>query len=593
MTTPNRPGLWHRLFGRRDDGDTAEAEPPPPLFPPRKLPPPEPRGPGLPEWDEILSAAPPVPEPVPEPEPPAEAAGPDAPAPAPMPPWSGANPAGPAMRLPTEEERRVLTQVAALLGSGQIPQAAALLDAVFRERPEACDTLGRPIYLLESLHCALLLGAADAAAERATRLRDYLKPDDPVVEMLYARAAIAAGDRAAARANWQAALARAPALEEARAWLAAHPTSPDGGVPALDLLGEAGTTLAWRIQPPPSLAAPPAEPVAIPEWLPGLLHGDAAVWVGEDGTARVASAADMPAARAVPRAAEDDLALVFHHPDGIGQIQAFTEVLHAAFVLQRQFLGHLRPARLYAGRQPWAMPGPASSTAAQLEMLATLFPGIRVIGEHDGAWREANVLVVDGARRNAATGTLIGAMMPQVVQWTAEARARAHAACGLPDLATPPRTAGRRPRLLYLNAPPPRTLAEPVRERLFALFAGAGFDVASADMASLPWHEQVRLAYGADIITGAHGPQMDAVLWAHPQTRVLELFPEGMRRYDGQLLAEAAGLIYLGLEGVADGGFVSHARDRWGPPIGRGNRMVWALPWALLEQAVTPAGRSG
>jgi len=241
-------------------------------------------------------------------------------------------------------------------------------------------------------------------------------------------------------------------------------------------------------------------------------------------------------------------------------------------------------------RSPAADAGGNAASSPQAEQLAVLFPGLRVIADHEGAVREANVLVVDGAVRNAATGTLIGSMMPWVRQWSAEARARAHAACGLPESAEPPRTPGRRQRVLYLHAAPPRTLAEPVRDRLFALFIAAGYDVAMADVAAMPWQRQVRLAYGADIITGAHGPGFDVVLWGHPSTRVLEFFPEGARRYDGQLLAEAAELAYLGLEGLAERGFVVNGRERSGPPVGHANRMVWTLPWAILEQGLAPPG---
>ena len=586
----DRPGFWQRLFGR--DAGAAGPPPPAPLFQLRPVPQLPPKGPGLPAWEEILSAAPPVPEPmarpprptlVPDPEPPGQtapaepppAAAPAPPAPAAAglvvpaaAPVAAADSAG--KRPPDEAERRVLAQLGTLLGAGQIAQAAALLDAELRDRPEVCDARGRPVYLMESLHCALRLGAAATAAERAQQLRPHLAPDDPLVELLYARTAIAAGDRAAARANWRAALARAPELAEAKAWLAANPISPDGGVPAVALLGAQAQEWAGRIQPPPSLAPPPQAGAAVPDWSPGRLLANVALSVGEDGAVRIVPAADAPAARPVPATAAmagvgggRDLALVLRHPEGVGRAHAFGEVLLAAFVLQRQYLPHLRPARVYVGRQPWVLPAappdatppdatppdatPANAAAAaQAEMLAALFPGVRVTGDHEGALREAAVLVVDGALRNPATGTLIGGMMPQVVQWAADARARVHAACGLPEASEPARLPGRRPRVLYAGAAPPRTLAEPVRERLFGLFAAAGYEVAAADVAALPWHRQVRLAYGADIVTGVHGPAMDMALWAHPQTRVLEFFPEGTRRYDGQLLAEAAGLAYRG-----------------------------------------------
>ncbi len=551
--------FWRRLFRAPPPEPVPD---PPPLFPPRPVPPPPPKGPGLPEWHDILSAAPPVADPA------------DAVVPSP--------PGWPEKRPPNEAERRVLAEVAARLAAGEIAQAAAALDAGLRERPEASDALGRPVYLIESLQIALLLGAEDAVADRVRRLRPHLAPDDPVIEALYARAAVAAGNRAAARANWRAALARNPGLAEARDWLAANPASPRGGYPAADLLGQF-SPLPGQPLPAPPLTVAPETPTVLPDWLPARLIAGAILSVGADGA---------PDASASPEAADGgatDVAMLFRHPDGLGQPHAFAELLLAAFVVQRQVLGHLHPARLYVGHQPWAVPPGAAASApppVQAEMLAALFPGLRVIGEHEGTIREANLLVVDGAARNAATGTLIGGMMPWVAQWAADARARAHAACGLPATAEPPRVAGRRPRLLYLHTKPPRAVADPVRERLLGLFAAAGYQVALADPAGMTWRRQVQLAYGADVIAGVHGPALGLALWAHARTHVLEFFPEGTCRYDGQLIAEAAGLGYLGLEGVAEGGSVIRARQRWGPPVGHGAGPVRALPWKLLEQAL-------
>ncbi len=570
-----RRSLLSRLFASGARSAEGEA---PPLFQPRPVPQHPPKGPGLPDWSDILSAAPKVLEPAPE----------DMPGVAP-PPTEGAPTAPlPRKRPPTDDEKKLLSQVAALLGAGQIRQAAAVLDAGLGDHPEVSDALGRPVWLLESLHIALLLNEAADAEDRARGLRAHLAPDDPVVEVLYARAAAAAGNRAAARANWAAALARRPDLTEAQVWLADNPTSPKGGILAQDLMSAA--PFAGKVLQPPMLNQAPTEPVVLPEWLPARLLAGAVLSVDRDGTA-VATASSAAAVTA-----SSDLALLFRHPFGIDEPHAFAEVLLAAFVVQRQCLGHLRPARLYVGRQAWAMPPRDAATLPPMQaaMLAALFPGLRVVGDHDGEIQEAQVLVVDGAARNPATGTMIGAMMPWVLNWAKDARARAHAACGLPDDAEPPRVPGRRPRVLCIHSPPPRAMADPVRDRLFALFAAAGYEVALADTSAMPWQRQVRLAYGADIVTGVHGPDLDLLLWAHPTTRVLEFFPEGTRRYDGQLLAEAAGLAYLGLEGVAERGFLIQARQRWGPPVGHADRLVWALPWTMLEQALAvrkpPAG---
>jgi hypothetical protein len=560
----------------------------------------------LPAWDEILSAAPPVvdrerlprPTAVPglnRPEPKRAAARETRSTPVTAQPAvedSQTAPGAPARRPLTEAEAGLLAQIGALLAAGKPAEAADFVEAQFRGRPEAADRNGRPVYLLESLRCALLLGRTEAAQDFATRLRAQLAPADPIIETLCARVALLNRNHAGARAAWRAALARAPGLPEAVDWLTRHPLSPDGGVPALDLVAPGPDGARPLIAAPLPLALPPQQAAAVPDWSPGRLHSMAILSVDADGNVAVGD--DRADARSVPGASSEDLALVLRHPHGIGQSHAFTEVLLATLVLQRTFLGHLRPARVYAGRQPWAMPPqamPATVVAAQQvwvqpEMLAVLFPGLRVVGDFEGAVREANVLVVDGALRNPATGTLIGSMMPHVTQWVGEARGRALAAFGLPQTAEPPRVEGRKPRAVYLHAPPPRTLADPVRERLLALLQKLGFEVAIADTSAMPWRRQVRIAHGADLIAGVHGPALDLLLWAHPQTKALEFFPEGMRRYDGQLLAEAVGLAYLGLEGVAERGFVSRVRDRWGPPVGAADQLVWALPWTLLEQAL-------
>ncbi len=601
MSPPNRgPGFWHRLrttptrpadapasgwspagtgagtgtktgTGTGADAETGSVGPP--LFPPRPVAPARAKGPGLPDWADILSAAPPVADVL------AAAAG-----------------RNPAQRPPTEAEQERLAGVASLLAAGQIGQAAAALDAALRDRPDVTDAGGRPLYLLESLHIALLLGAEDAAADRALRLGAWLAADDPVIEVLYARAADAAGNRAAARANWQAALARSRDLPEATAWLEAHRASPPGGVAVEDLLGAAGP-LPGPVAPPPDLAPPPAEPPTWPDWLPARFLRHALVSVDADGAAQAAAAdaaTDAPTDAPTGAAASlfDELAILVRHPEGLADPARFGELLIAGFVVQRHLLGHLRPARVYVGRERWALPpGPGEPPPVltlQAEMLAALWPGVRVTGEHDAAIAEANLLVVDGAAGNAATGTLIGGMMPWVAQWLGDARARAYAACGLPDAAEPPRVAGRRPRAMYVAATPPRGLDEAVQQRLFGLFKTAGYEVAVADTRAMPWRRLVRLAYGADLIAGVHGPALGLALWAHPQTRVLEFFPPGTRRYDRQLLAEATGVPYLGLEGAAEHGFVLRPRERWGPPSGDGLRPIRALPWALLERIFTP-----
>jgi hypothetical protein len=346
--------------------------------------------------------------------------------------------------------------------------------------------------------------------------------------------------------------------------------APPVGVPLLSLIADEHPILL----PPPPLAAEATG--MLPAGTPGRLLGPAMLSLADDGTVEVTEATQAETG------APGELAMVLRHPAGLTGA-ALIETVLALFTLQRGFFAHLRPARIYVGAQDWATT--ASATMAP-QLLAVLFPRASVIGAFTGTIAEPKVLLVDGGLRNAATDTLIGGMMPHIVRHAAEARHRIFAAFGLPDAAEPPRAPGRRPQALFLHAAPPRALADAARERLLALLQRAGYNVTVADMTGLPWRRQVRVACGADLIVGAHGPAMSAVLWGHKDARVLEFFPEGARRYDGQLLAEAAGLGYLGLEGVAERGFVIRARERWGPPAGETNRLVFALPWSMLEQAL-------
>jgi hypothetical protein len=372
-----------------------------------------------------------------------------------------------------------------------------------------------------------------------------------------------------------------PEEEDEDAALAALPPQP--APPKVPLRGIAAIELVAGERPlvlvATALAAPPAA-AALPAGTPGRWLQDAAVSLDPAG---VVQAETLPAGTpAAVEANPADLALALRMPGGQPPTRMFIEAVLALFVMQRAFLPHLRPARIYVGRAAWAA-GP--SDALEPQLLAVLFPGIRVLADLAGDEREARVLLVDASQRNAATDTLIGGMMPHVARHTVEARQRIFAAFGLPATAEPPLAPGRRPQALFLHSAPPRALADPVRERLVAMLRRT-YDVRYVDVANLEWRRQVRLGCGADLIVGAHSPAMAAVLWGHPQARVLEFFPEGTRRYDGQLLAEAAALAYLGLEGVAERGFVIRARERWGPPAGDANRLVWALPWAMLEQAL-------
>jgi hypothetical protein len=105
---------------------------------------------------------------------------------------------------------------------GNVAAARRICEAVFSARPEFVDESGHSVYLTESLRLALAAGQLDDAERAAVALRGQLAASDPLVEVLYARHYARHGDRDGARAQWQAALDRNPALEEAKVWLKAY-----------------------------------------------------------------------------------------------------------------------------------------------------------------------------------------------------------------------------------------------------------------------------------------------------------------------------------------------------------------------------------
>lgn len=561
---PSRPGLLGRLF--RSFGGAPTDEPaPPPLFKRRPLPPPEPRGPGLPELDDIPREAPPPPDPARLPQLAVVAAEPpeSPPPPAPLPP----------------AQLQALARLRAMVSAGMLAEARALLAEQFAAREELRDATGAPVHLLEAYRLAAFEGAPAELQRLEPRLRPFLGAGDPVLEAIQARAALRRRDPAAARAAYRAAVLRAPDCAEALDWLRRNPVSPDGGTPAADLI--AGTP---PLLPPPPLPPDPAVlsmlPGGLPPGAPAHWRKDVAVRVGPSGPA---TDGEREAARDIPGATADEAALLLTDPADFARAQVLPEALLSFFALARASNPPLRLARLYAGREPWATTAMDSPHAA---MLAVLFPGLRVVGAFDGAVRERTVVALDRALSDPDTGTLLGRLLPLLVQVMPEARARVFRAFGLPGSETPPRVAGRRPRALHLAPTPAAAFAATAREPLFRLLEQGGFEVASLDVATTGWGEQVRAVFGADLLFGVHGPWMTPVLWAHPAARILELFPPGVHRYETHVLAQACGLAYLGMEGRAAGGFVTQAGHRPGPPTPQAGGIVTDLPWELLNRAL-------
>lgn len=560
-----RPGLLSRLLQVFAGSQTEDTVPAPPLFAPRPVPPPEPRGPGLPPLDEILREAPPPPDPDRQPrltlvdfawnQPAASAT------PAPPPP-------------PAMDSGRVVAKLRAMLEAGMPGEARKLLDAV----PDIADEAGRPLRRVLAYRCAVAANDMESTAALAAELRPTLDEHDPLLEVIIARTAVLAGNPAVARTAWLAALHRAPGLPEAAEWLERHPVSPDGGVPVDELI--AGPRP--RLDALPPLLALTALPDSLPPSGPAQWLRNVAIRIA-DGAPSTDAAWDE--AREVPAFADNDVAVVLRDPDDIARPAGFAETALAVFALARGGPAPLRIARLYAGRQPWAA---RASESQQAELLAVLFPGLRVTAAFDGALRERAAIAIGGSR-DAGTGTLIGGLMPQVRRHAGEARARVYAALDLPNTALPPRVAGRKPQALLLEPSPGCALSAPVRERLLALLERHGLEVASQSLETLPWREQVRLVAGADLLIGVHGRALAPVIWAHAEAKLLEIFPRGVRRYDIQLLAEAAGIGYLGVEAAEQDGFVTRPRERFGPPTGHAGGIVTELPWTLIDSVLAPA----
>jgi hypothetical protein len=586
-TQSNRPGLWSRLIdsiaGRKR---TVAATPP--LFRGRPVPPLEPRGPGLPELDDILLEAPRPPDPARVSRPTLVPAAPLVSAAAPPEPVA---PAAPPRLTPVE--RVAAERIRLLIGSGMVAEAQALLDMHFAPRPDLLDRSGLPIHRIESYRIAAVRRDPATLARLAAELRPLLAEHDPLLEVIAARGAMRAKDLAAARAAWQAALLRAPGLTEAQEWLRRNPAAPEAGQLAAELIVPAPDPADRpRLPATPPPAAPAPLPPALPAGAPARLVRNVALRLAAGLVELDDSEAGWHAARDVAGSAPGEVALVLRGTLPPVRALAFTELALTLVTLCHAVEPRLGPARLYVGRQPWARIPVADSPA---ELLAVLFPGLRVVGQFDGTVREPTAVVLEPALRNAATETLIGGMIPLVARCAAAARAELFAAHDLPARSLPPRVAGRRPQALYLQPMPARVLAEPARQALFALLERAGFEPSARDLSTLPWREQLRTVHGADLLVGVHGPMLAAATaWTHPQARVLEFFPAGTRRYDTQLMAEAVGATYLGVEATGPGGFVARVRERFGPPRGPAGGTVEMLPMKLLERALLgPAAPAG
>ena len=592
----DRPGLltrvWHAVSGTRAAADQAA----PPLFRLRPLPPPEPRGPGLPPDDQILLEAPPPPDPAimlrsdlidmlllrgpawETPEPQAEDATgeisppPALPEPQPEPPGAPA-PLPLVLRPMHGAERRIALQVEALIESLRGQDARALLESTFADAPDAADASGLPAYLALAFRCAVAMNDLPAAADLAGQIRPLLQPGNPFLEVVIARNAVRNANNEVARSAWHAALQRAPGLPEALAWLALHPHAPDGGVPVETLVpgaAEAG---------PPARVPSDLLPVAAPQGAPGRWLRDVAIQMAD---ASPVTNAGWDSARTLPESQPGGFAAVLRDPDDLGRATQFGETALALYALSRATGLPLQPARLYAGRSAWAV---RPNSGPQVSLLAVMFPGLRVVADFAGAVRETAVLELNGAARDPATMTLLGCILPLAQQHAPALRARVHAACGV---VTSPRAEGAPRRALYLPPNPASAVAPGVLARLGEMLQRHGFTVETASLSGLSWADQVRVAGQADLLFGPHTRALSAVLWAHPHARLLELFPPGVGRYENQICAEAAGIGYLGVEALEIGGRVTRGGERFGRPTQFAGGIITELPWALLDQALAP-----
>ena len=226
---------------------------------------------------------------------------------------------------------------------------------------------------------------------------------------------------------------------------------------------------------------------------------------------------------------------------GVHHYFHFIEALIWLVALHRQFLPGATLTRIVFA-WPWDNPG---QNHVQRRVLAAVYPGV-AIADPGWSWPDAisDVLVIDRSWRQTGINKFLEAAMGFASPWAMLLGRIARDAVGVGEQAAP---LGQRLRILHVRRPPPRALTAAAETALLALLGEHG-EVLNCDFAAIPWEQQVRLSAAHDVMVGVHGNGLTNAVWMRPGGLVLELFPDGVRHYDYQLIAELCGLGYFGFE---------------------------------------------
>jgi hypothetical protein len=315
-----------------------------------------------------------------------------------------------------------------------------------------------------------------------------------------------------------------------------------------------------------------------PEYLPARWFKDAIISIGEDSTPTV-TVGRLPESR-LPLVGDDEFVAILRHVHGIGHYFHFMELLITLHAIQAEYLLGARLVRIHVGRQAW---NNMRQNGLQLELLRILYPGSFVVENFDGMLSERNVLAVDLDYIFTNINKFLQPVVGIAAAHMPEMRRKVFSACGLAP-------SGRQPnfplRVLYVHRNHSRNIDPALLEQLLKWFEDRNYAVTKVDFATMSWKEQVVATHEADLVISAHGNGLTNALWAAPHAAVIELFPDGCHDYAYQLLCEISAVSYLGLQGVAENGFVTRDHCRIGPASGTPRGNVMALPWDALGRFV-------
>ena len=119
--------------------------------------------------------------------------------------------------------------------------------------------------------------------------------------------------------------------------------------------------------------------------------------------------------------------------------------------------------------------------------------------------------------------------------------------------------------LLYARRTGERIFTPEVESKLLTRFSNH-FDIIDMDFWGMGWVDQIKAGASVDAFFGIHGNNLTNSIWMPSHGSVIEIFPEAAHHYDYQLMAEAMGLRYVGIEGAT----VFREFSRFGKIYGEG-----------------------